>query len=105
MSKLPASEPPAPDLVTVRATCTIKDGSALRSPGSVFEVPWKDAELLLKAGAVTLSTDVPPVAIEEVLPIGMDPAIWMADPRLKVNGSPPSCFVKISDFAALIDKR
>jgi hypothetical protein len=105
MSKLPASDTPASDLVMVRAVHTINDGRASRPPGSIFEVPRKDYELLSKAGAVILATDTAPVPVEEVLPIGMDPTIWMADPRLKVNGSPPSCFVKRSDYAALVANR
>jgi hypothetical protein len=91
-----------PELVTVRAICTIKDGSTSRPPGSVFEVTQKDADMLMKAGAVSLATDTPSVPIEETLPAGMDEKIWMADPRLKVNGSPPSCFVKRSDYEALV---
>jgi hypothetical protein len=97
-TKSNVSETPSPDLVTVRAICAINDGSASHKPGSVFEVPRKDAELLLKAGAVTMSTDATSVPIEELLPAGMDSAVWRADPRLRVNGQRPSSFVKCEDF-------
>ena len=96
-TKFNASETPVP-FVTVRAICTIKDGSTSRPPGSVFEVTQKDAEMLMKAGAVSLATDTPSVPIEEVLPIGMDAKIWRADPRLRINGQRPSSFVKRVDF-------
>jgi hypothetical protein len=104
-TKSDVSETPAPNLVTVRATCTINDSGVSRKPGSVFDVTPKDADMLMKAGAVTLATDTLSVPIEEVLPDGLDAAIWMADPRLKVNGSPPSCFVKRSEYAALVANR
>jgi len=98
MLKPNVSATPAPDLITVRAVHTINDGRASRVPGTVFEVSPKDAELLLKAGAVVLATDVSVVPIEEMLPDGMDSKVWRADPRLIVNGQRPACFVKCADF-------
>jgi hypothetical protein len=101
-TKSNVSQTPSSDLVTVRAICSINDGPASHPPGSIFEVTREDYELLLKAGAVILATDTPPVPIEEMLPAGMDASVWMADPRLKINGAPPSCFVKRSDYEALV---
>lgn len=97
-TKSNVSEAAAPDLVTVRATCTINAGNASHKPGSLFEATRQDAKLLLKAGAVVIATDMRPVSIEELLPVGMDPAIWRADPRLRVNGQRPTSFVLCSDF-------
>jgi hypothetical protein len=102
MSKSNASETTTPDLVSVRAVYTIREGRESHLPGSVFEAPRQDADRLLKAGAVILATDARPVPIEEVLPVGMDPAIWMADPRSQVNGSRPCCFIKRSDYEAVV---
>lgn len=106
MSKSNVSETttPDPDLVAVRATCTIKTGIASHAPGTIFELPRKDADLLIKAGAVIPATDTQPVPVEERLPAGMDPRIWMADPRCAVNGSPPCSFIRREDYEAVVMK-
>jgi hypothetical protein len=99
MPKPNATEAIAPAaLVSIRAVCTIMDGAKMRKPGSIFEVPAEDAEKLIQAGAAMLPTDNLDVQIEELLPPGIDPLVWRADPRLRVTGQKPSSFVKIADF-------
>jgi hypothetical protein len=98
MPKPNVTEAIAPALVSIRAIHTIKDGRTTHTPGSIFEVPAEDAEKLIAAGAAMLPTDDLNVPIEELLPPGIDPLVWRADPRLRVNGQKPSSFVKIADF-------
>jgi hypothetical protein len=102
MPKPNATEASAPALVSIRAIHTIVDGSGdgrkEHVPGSILEVPAEDAEKLIQAGAAMLPTDDLNVPIEELLPPGIDPRVWRADPRLRVNGQKPSSFVQIADF-------
>jgi hypothetical protein len=100
MPKPNVPEAIAPALVSIRAIHTIVDGRKTHVPGSILEVPAEDAEKLIKAGAAMLPTDTDSlnVPIEELLPPGIDPLVWRADPRLRVNGHKPSSFVRISDF-------
>jgi hypothetical protein len=100
MPKPNATETTAPALVSIRAVYTIMDGKKTHVPGSILEVPAEDAQKLIAAGAAMLPTDDSHVAIEDLVPIGMDPAIWMADPRAKVNGQMSASFVKRSEFEA-----
>jgi hypothetical protein len=98
MPKPNVTDTTAPALITIRAIHTIADGKKTHVPGSILEVPAEDAEKLIKAGAAMLPTEGLNVPIEELLPPGIDPLVWRADPRLRVNGQKPSSFVKIADF-------
>jgi hypothetical protein len=97
-SKPPISQQQSSDLVAVRAVHTINEGRKSHPPGSVFEAPRKDADLLMTAGVVVLATDPTAVPIEELLPIGMDPRLWRADPRVMINGQRSAVFVLRSEF-------
>jgi hypothetical protein len=98
MPKPNVTEAVAPALVSIRAVHTIVDGRKTHVPGSILEVPAEDAEKLIRAGAAMWPTEDVNVPIEEMLPPGIDPLVWRADPRLRVNGQKPSSFVKIADF-------
>jgi hypothetical protein len=99
MPKPNVTEAITPVLIAIRAIHTIVDGKKTHVPGSILEVSAEDAEKLIKAGAATLPpTDGLNVPIEELLPPGIDPLVWRADPRLRVNGQKPSSFVQIADF-------
>ncbi len=95
---MPKSNTAVPALVSIRAIHTIVDGKTTHVPGAILEVPAEDAEKLIQAGAAMLPTDDFTVPIEELLPPGIDPLVWRADPRLRVMGQKPSSFVKIVDF-------
>ena len=87
-------------LVFVEVIHPIRTGAITHSPGAILEVsPTASAELIAAGVArraiATGSTSVP---IEEQLPSGIDPLVWRADPRLRINGQKPSSFVKIADF-------
>jgi hypothetical protein len=97
MLKLKVTET-TPAIVSIRALCTIMDGATMRTPGSIFEAPADAAAKLIEAGAAVLPTEDLNVQIEELLPPGIDPLVWRADPRLRVAGQKPSSFVKIADF-------
>ncbi len=97
-SPIPQQQSSDLELVTVRAVHAIKDHRVTHAPGSVFEAPRKDADRLIEIGAVVPATDAINVPIEEILPPGMDPKLWRADPRATVNGQRPSVFVLRAEF-------
>jgi hypothetical protein len=105
MSKTNSTDANTDITVFVRAISTIQDGRSVHVAGSVFEVSPNEAARLIKAGAAERNTDKSAVPIEDELPTGMDPNIWMADPRAKTAGQRSGSFVNRAEFEAYLNRR